>query len=409
MKSKIKLLVISNNLISYNNANGKFIKNYLYAFSNNELCNFYISDDIKTKEEDFDSFNITDYEVLNNLKLKKNSKRSDAVHPKNGYHKNNNAIRHLLRYAVWKFAFPKKEFYSWVIKQEPTHIVTNIGNNPYLLWLALKISRRISVPLITIFGEDYPLKNYNFIEHKRKQSLFFLIFKKILRNIAKKIIKHSSLCIFNTVELHDLYQAHFKIHNSLVCYPPSDFSTRSIKSIKDCNNIVYAGNLGLRRLDSLIEIAEVLQNNNFDLSIDIYGKATEQQKELLSKYQNIKYFGFVSNDDLIRRISDAKVILHTEYNSSFNLMDLKYAFSTKIADMICTKKRILFYAPAGLAETNYLTKFLPNNVATSRDELLKVLNYVIGNNYDFSHQIKLAASHNVKKISLMIRSEIEKL
>ena len=48
------------------------------------------------------------------------------------------------------------------------------------------------------------------------------------------------------------------------------------------------------------------------------------------------------------------MLIHAEYRDEFYTRDLKYAFSTKITDSVCSGTPFLIYAPDELVETQFL-------------------------------------------------------
>ena len=61
-------------------------------------------------------------------------------------------------------------------------------------------------------------------------------------------------------------------------------------------NIEYFGNLGVGRVGSLIDIANVLKKIAPELKIDVYGCAPEKEEPFLRNHNHINYHGLVSQD-----------------------------------------------------------------------------------------------------------------
>ena len=130
--------------------------------------------------------------------------------------------------------------------------------------------------------------------------------------------------------------------------------------IKDREEIKvsYLGNLGLNRHKTLIEIGQILNQIDKKIKLYVYGKAKDSSvEEELSSSSGINYMGFVSYEEVIQIIHSSDLLIHSEYSSCENNQDLKYAFSTKIADSVCSGTPLFVYANASLA----LSEFLINN------------------------------------------------
>lgn len=369
---KTKLLCITNNPISLNNANGKFVRNYLYSFREDELCNFFITNEEGAKN--ISSFNITNNEAFKKtvsfgFYKKKNKKLSN-----NGLIKNTSSpLKHILRYFIWNLGLWKSSnFNKWLRQNEPTHIILAIADNPYLIKFAVKLSKKLSIPLINIIGENYSIKCYDYLSKKNKMSLTYKIFKKILKRHTTNAILFAKENIFNSEEIMNEYINEYGKIKSIKLYPPADnISTKRVKIEK--NSVLYAGNLGLGRDMALIEFAKALYVFDPKKVIYVYSKIDKSIAEKIAKEKNIKYMGFITNNQLNKKIMSSELLIHVEHKSPYNLIDLKTAFSTKIANNIFYGNKFLIYSPKTLAQTEFFIKYLPNNVATNVNEIFEKL------------------------------------
>ena len=369
----MKILCITNNPISLNNANGKFIRNYLFCFSDYELSNFYITND--EPATGINSFNVTNYDALLKLITLGLHKRRKKSTNNNGNIKNTSSpIKHIFRYIVWSTGFWKLYgFKKWIANTNPTHIVLAIGDNPYLIKLAYDISKKFRIPIINIIGENYSIKNYNYLTKENSMSFLYKAFKKILFKITKKAILKAKINIFNTPTIEREYKVSFGTIKSAIFYPPADFIIRKSEKIEK-DSVLYAGNLGLGRENALLDFADELWKFNPNKTIYVYSKIDIPTQKLITKRQNIKYMGYVPNSELNEIIFRSELVLHVEYNSQYNIIDLKTAFSTKIANNIIFGNNFFVFAPVGLAETDFFLKYLPENIATKKEEIIAKLN-----------------------------------
>lgn len=395
----MKLLVVSNNFLSFDNNNGKVMKNYLNAFSNNEIANFYISNDIA--DSSIASFNVTNKQALKSFLsfgIVKDSKNKKTLSEQRNSSIKYSPLKHLIRYLIWKSGFWKSKSYKAFIKKEkPERIVTFLGNNPYLLELSMKLSKKMNIPLVLFIGEDYPLKKFNYIEGKEKMGFFFKIFHRIEKKNFKKVINKCKLVIFNSDYIKDAYIKKYNIINWKVVYHLS--SQKPLSKNNDSKTILYAGNLGLGRLDALIEISNVLQEIDSTLILKIFGNASEIDIQKLNKLENIHYNSFISNTELQEEYKNARLFLHVEKSNDFNNIDLRFAFSTKIADMICSHKPFLVYAPEKLACVKHLLKYSSDFVCSKPENLKEKLINLLSDKYIFNED--LYGFHDIKNGDLV--------
>ena len=106
----MKILCLTNSPVSFDNANGKFIRNYLYNLKPDEICNFYVSGE--KQDENIDSFCISNSDLINYTKKigfyckqEKNSYVSSEKEPKK--HRLNTWF--VIFYTNWDFG-KKVEF-----------------------------------------------------------------------------------------------------------------------------------------------------------------------------------------------------------------------------------------------------------------------------------------------------------
>lgn len=402
----MKILIVSNDLMTKNNNNGKVIANYFSAFSKNEICQFYLTGE-SDANCDFEMFSVTDKAALISfltLGIKKNTQVSDVGSQSNGGKaiKNKNAFKALIRFCVWNSGlWISKKFKNWLIQQKIDCVFLMVGDNPYLMKLSMKISKKIGCKIILQIGEDYPLKEYDYFNRKLHPSLSYRLFHSLLFRLTKKIIDRSSLILFNSNYIKEDYLKFFKINNSLVLPQASSFNKKPLRN--NALNIVYAGNLGLGRLDALNTFAHILNKEKPDVKIDVYSNIVLSNETRKAISPNIVFHGYLSNEELEKEIANSFALLHIEKNDDYNKLDLKNAFSTKIADMICSNKRIILFAPKELAESKYFMENLPKNYASSEGELPSLLSYIYSPSYSFDEQNKLSLIHNSNTVSSSFR------
>lgn len=414
MYKKMRVLVIANNALSDNNSNGKVMKNYLNYFSDEELYSFFI-DSSNSDGLNQDHYFCVDDEsafcsfVSLGFKKKNIPKNKDASNKNEASLKSKNALKYLLRYIVWNSDLWKtKEYKKWVDSIKPTHVCLMLGNNPYLYKLSRKIASKYKSKLIVFVGEDYPLKTYDYIAKTRKRGLFFRMFQSKIVHQCKHLFNSSDLVIFNSDYIKNDYIDKYVVKNSIVAYQPSSIKPFQVKKTNQ-KKILYAGNLGVGRFETILRFSEFLYEFDNDARLLIFSKLDQNEIDILTHKQNVIYRGFISNEALVQEIKSADIMIHIESNDKYNLFNLKNAFSTKIADMICSNRRIMLFAPSCLAETKYFLKNIPCNVATSVDELPQTLKYVFGSDYDFGNVQRLVPFHSIEKVSKNIRELFENM
>lgn len=423
---KMKILVISYNGFSDSNANGKTLKNLLYVFDKESIAQFYCGEE----KPDFDCcthfFQVTDFAMCKSFLLKKGYRIiNDCSSPELCLDNNNCDINKRkssfvnwikshnysyllrgLREILWHISpWGKSVLFQWIEMISPDCLVYMVGDSWFLDDLAYEVSKRFGIPLILYNAEAYRLINV-----KERHGLD-RIYNSIIIKSYKRILDISSGQVFNSSYLKNSYKSRFvELTNPTVCYNSSSFDFVEGNSVE--HSITYFGNLGVGRVDTLIKVADAIEELHYDVCIDVYGRASSYDEVKLKKHSRIAYHGMVSPQDLISIKRTSLMLLHVESFDVDISKKLKYAFSTKIAQYLCAGKCVISVAPNKMASTQYL---LENDCAYVIDDL-KELKYklnVILCNKDLqmryaSQSIEIAKkNHDVVRVSSAFKEYLD--
>lgn len=217
--------------------------------------------------------------------------------------------------------------------------------------------------------------------------------KKLTRTIF-----HAACSVYNCEELQKAYDEYFKLPSKTI-YTATEIKSNVVNSheMRHENNFIcsYLGNLGLGRPESLCKIANELHNISNDYYLDIYGKIPNQNVlELFKQCSGIRYKGFVSYDRVKLIMQKSDLLVHAENFDPFYIRDLKYAFSTKIADSLASGCCFLLFAPEEFACTKYLKKYDSAFVVTKEEELGSTLKKIVTD-----ESLRMRYIENAKKLA----------
>ena len=110
-------------------------------------------------------------------------------------------------------------------------------------------------------------------------------------------------------------------------------------------------------------------------------------------------------------MKSSDLLVHAECFENFYREDLKFAFSTKIADSLAIGVKFLLYAPEELACTEYLKNARAAYVVTTSDELSDILRQLIGfsdiaNVYKDNAKKLVAMNHEIENNAFKFRKII---
>lgn len=373
-----RLLVLSNNSASLSESNGRIHSYYVQEYINSgSLHNFYVRGN-----PDIDNVN---YLTISNKKallsklsfglikptLVVPSNSDNSGSPSKASPKSKYPIFHLLRSFAFFRNIGINKLLSKYIKDNNIDEIMLWGTNiPFLYRYSYLLCKINNIKLSIFTGEDYPLKDYNYL-NKGKFSLLFKCFQHSLRKEAYKAYKYSSMNIYATEDLKELYESKMGISGGVVKMFMSNVKPINKPRPDKIRRILYGGNLYISRAKSLCDVAEYILKYP-EVYIDVYGEASNDVLDLFGKYSNIHYKGQVPYNELLHQIENADMLLHVEGFDPYYVKDCRYAFSTKISDYIQFGIPFFVYGPIGISGVKYCYNRDSNMVAVNKEELNKI-------------------------------------
>lgn len=383
-----KVLVISNECFSKSSSNGRTLGNFFRGWSQDKLAQFYIS----SGEPDFDYcknyFRVTDGQALSALKSgncsggrvmeTKNPATSTSCVVKK---RKRNAMTMLARNTVWNSGRWKKcGFEQWVKEFQPNIILLQAGDFAFMFRLAARLAKKYNAKLIIYNSEGYYFKNFDYFRSSGIAKLLYPLFKQDLKFSLEQAYKKASYVIYICDELKKAYDKVFDMPSETI-YTASEMSCHS-NNTENTGTFTtsYCGNLGIDRHKGLISVAEELQKISPDYYLDVYGRIpNDKVKAEFDSCRGIRYRGLVRYEEVKKIIENSDLLVHVESFDKFYQEDLKFAFSTKIADLLSSGKTFLVYAPEQFACSRYLKENDAAFVISDKMELSRTLKMIIEN------------------------------
>lgn len=406
-----KILVISNNCFSKSDSNGRTLGNFFKNWDKNSLAQFFIN----KASPDYDVckkyFCVTDSQALRALLGKKpngtvegckeNAAHSGDTASSKGHKRN--ALTMMLRNFVWNTnAWKSSGFDKWVEDFAPEAVLLQAGDSAFMLRLARKTALKYGIPLFIYNSEGYYFKNFDYFKSKGIYHLLYPLFYRNFRREFKKTQKTAAYTFYICDELKNAYDKEFG-GKSISLYTATFLKPFEMSPQNNGFVASYLGNLGVGRHEGLIEIANTLQKISPDYFLDVYGKIpNDTVKTAFDNCAGIRYHGVIPYDEVIRVMENSDLLVHTESFSEFYKEDLKFAFSTKIADCLASGRCFLLYSPDNMASFKYLDGNRLAYTVSSKGELENTLKNIIDSSENrqryISNAIKAAdEKHNSEK------------
>lgn len=377
---KRKILFVTNEPFSQQSSNGRTLMNLVRNTDSDKRAQFFIhgspdADFCKHYYKVTDSYALKSMFSISALKppkiemvSEKEKSSHNLTHSKNGKRSCRN---YLIRSIVWLSYRWWNGYFDQFLKQvNPGIVFLQAGDAPFMYAIALKIAKKYGARLVMYNSESFPLKERLYSSSSKTDPFHFAL-KKLLRFYYGKFMKRVDYCFYSMEELERDYKKKYPHKGgSKTLYTATDM--KALPDNAQGFNVAYCGNLGVGRVQPLSEFAKVLKKAAPDATLNIYGKfINKEDEEVLCKNENVKYHGLIPYDEIPEVMSKAAVILHCENEEK--LENLRYAFSTKIADSLACGRSFLVYASEEFPFVKYLKENKAAHIAGNENDLETVL------------------------------------
>lgn len=275
------------------------------------------------------------------------------------------SIFHFAREGVWFLAnWKSQSLRAFLQTTNPDAIFLSVSDSVYVLRIAEWISKSMSVPLSIYLQDDILGSGRSPLDKARR---------KWLERVVRRLAQESRNTFYITEELRDEYQARLGVVGGQILRKAASLGTEVIAATR--NNyirFVYAGNLGLGRIDTLLEIAKAIDSFCPDeAKLDVYsGTAlTRKEKEKVAASASFRFHGEIPASDVPSALANADVLLHVESLDNASNRAARLSFSTKLVDCFAMGKCILAVGGSSMASMRYLIKNEAAITLTSAEEI----------------------------------------
>ena len=250
-------------------------------------------------------------------------------------------------------------------------IIYTLGGSVTALRLANQISKRINVPLVIHFMDNWPES----IQWDANPYLGF--YKSLLSKHLENAVNLSEGIITISPSMDMAYKKRF---NKNSCILMNCVETDALHCEPKNNNLtkkfVYTGGLHLDRWKALKDIACVLKKQCSGAFLEIY---TNNNIESLKNEFNglpVKFCKAIPHERIKEVLNEADVLVHAESNAPELMGFFRYSISTKIPEYLSSGRPIILYEPAELGLYKYIEDNNVGYVASNVEELKCVINKV---------------------------------
>ncbi|MBQ9973417.1 MAG: glycosyltransferase [Oscillospiraceae bacterium] len=381
-----RILIVGNNILSTSTSNGRTLRNFLIGWPKEKLAQFTL----QAKQPDFDLcdryFCTTDGQALRAFLgrgsgggVAEPQPEPAAVQPAAGQkNRPRTALTMLLREWVWNSRrWTKNGFWQWVEVFKPELVLLQAGDCAFMFRLAEDVARKYDIPLVIYNSEGYYFKDFDYFRGRGLAHWCYPLFRRQYCRQFKKTLAYAAHSIYICDPLKQDYDKVLGRPSTTV-YTATQVTPAAEKTPNEVFTTSYLGNLGVGRHKALMDIANALQAISPELHLDVYGRIpNDVVQAAFDACPGIRYKGFVSYEQEVQVMHQSDLLVHGENFDPFWREDLKYGFSTKLADSLASGTCFLLYAPEEMACARYLRDNDAAWVVSDKAELTAALERLV--------------------------------
>lgn len=409
-----RILIISNNVLSETNSNGKTILSCIDCFPKRNVRQLYFSSE-EPLLNGYRYFRISDIDVMKGhfYITKRGSEKDPNSSLKNKKRaemgKYSNSVR-LIRELLWIGAWKSKALIQWLEDFSPTIIFFCGGDALFAHRIFQFVVKRQKVNSSIYITDDYIMP--------RSSETFVAKFR---RNLIKKSMQRSIAVADNFFTISDVmretYKKVFNKDSSIIVNMTESLLRQEIHPNNREITLIYAGSLYYGRERVIKKLVTAIRQYNMGSSkkakLKVFTNNIQSQDVLsmLNEEGVSEYCGNAGKEKLIDEYNKADVLVFVESFELCNIEKTRYSLSTKIPEYLSLKKPILAIGPCEVGSIDYLKKFAC--CAFSEEDIYNKLEKILCDN-DYSRDISIKAYNQYanelqkEKVQFRLWSEILK-
>jgi len=272
---------------------------------------------------------------------------------------------------------------KWIIDFNPDYIYTQLSNRE-LINFTTKLTNLTGARLALHIMDDWP-------STISKNGLFKHYWQKKIdcefRGLIAKADILMSISEGMSVEYKKRYKKDFiPFHNPIEISKWNPYSKFDLLVNHDNINILYAGRIGLGTSESVVEIAEAIEELKFEgLKITFQIQTTSistKLKNKLSKFSCVVFNPIVQYSELPKIFSAADVLVMPIDFTKKGIAFLRYSMPTKASEYMISGTPILVYADPSVSLIDHAQNYgwasvvVENNIKTLKLEILNIINNI---------------------------------
>lgn len=426
----MRVLVVSHNVFSDSGNMGKTMMRMLGGIPPERLAQLYFHQEIPTRKCCLRYFRITDSDILHSVFTRRAQHRifeekdidESAVRSRTDtgnlarvyqFSRRRTPMIYFLRNWMWALGrWKTKALREWAKSFAPDVIFLAAGDYAFPYHIALYLSAFLDIPIVMWCADDF------FIEPRRNGRLLRRIQCGRLLRLARKATERSKSVIAISDAMQRDYEQlfGFPVRTVRISCEENRFSRPSDQR----SGIVYVGNLGVHRIDPLIELGCALKKAEIPGFETIFVYSGEQKPEILqciNEENGLTFCGCLAGEEVEKLLGRSKFLIVTEAFGKGSVCRTRYSLSTKVAESLRSGACILAYGPQDIASISYLRQYQAAYILSSAGELPGAIKHLCAEPDAYKDYVRTAMQladrfHNAEKIEKrmndILRTAIER-
>ena len=374
-RKRMRVLIINTQSVNHNNATGVTLRSILREYPPDDILELYMQPCVRAEDAlPIRSIQLKFREIpIRTIANRFFGKSAGSVSapPTGAAPSFQSKLKSRLAMSVdFEKVFLSGRIGKMVAEFNPGCIYT-LGNAVDAMKYACAVSDRYGLHILPHFMDNWQ-ESHRY--GKNKYPMHLRSTQKWLRKMYEK-----SVCALAISErMAQEYEKRWNIHHYALMNAVDVPLYRQNQPQKNTGILVYAGGLHLNRYQSLIQIAEALEEQNktekrYTLEIYTDGKSKTLYQNAFEKFSCVTFMDYVKHDDIGSVYDRAEILVHIEtFDTAYHDFIL-YSLSTKISEYLATGIPILLYAPGDIFVSEYLRKNCAAAVISDSDRLKDTL------------------------------------
>ncbi len=372
-----KILIISNNPLSYTYNNGKTILSYFDCLDSKYISQLYFSFQYP-EVNDYHYFQITDYDVIKgriyqNLRGREKFENNISSQNKMSIKKyvGRNYLFLIIRELIWFNSWKSNKLDKWLNDHKPDVIFFVAGDTGFAYNICNYIVKKFNCKLAVYITDDY-------IIERKKETILQRIYRIYIYKKLKQCLKNANLLITVSPIMKQVYKEKFN-WDSIIAVNMSDnlYEEQCREKKDDIIHFAYSGSLYYGRNKTLELLAKSIEifNEKYKIKscLDIYTFSNDFNDLFNLPY--VYYKGALNQIQLKKELNRIDILVFVESFDIEQIEKTRLSLSTKVPEYLSLKKPILTIGPEGIGSIEYLkdVSFYINSIDNLTEKIIKFI------------------------------------